>query len=115
MSSDSSVSLERAAEARPWHILRLITVNVDGLGAYRLSPVQRIHKILDVLLEQAPDVMLFQEVLTMMYEEIKNRLSTWRVYRRREQAEDYFLVTAVRIPAAASDKCTSFTFPTSRN
>ncbi len=50
-----------------------------------------------------------------MYAEIKLRLADWQVYKRHDQAEVYFNVTAVLWPAANEDRCTSFLFPSSRN
>ena len=50
-----------------------------------------------------------------MYVAIKRILVGWQVYRRREQAEEYFNVTAAQFPSAAASKCTSFAFTTSRN
>ena len=37
------------------------------------------------------------------------------MYRRHEQAEEYFNVTAAQFPTADASRCTSFAFPTSRN
>ena len=50
-----------------------------------------------------------------MYVAIKRILVGWQGYRRREQAEEYFNVTAAQFPTAAASKCTSFAFTTSRN
>jgi len=56
-----------------------------------------------------------QEVTMDMYAEIKLRLADWQVYKRHDQAEVYFNVTAVLWPAANEDRCTSFLFPSSQN
>jgi len=56
-----------------------------------------------------------QEVTMDMYAEIKLRLADWQVYKRHDQSEVYFNVTAVLWPAATEDRCTSFLFPSSRN
>jgi hypothetical protein len=56
-----------------------------------------------------------QEVTMAMYREIKRKLSEWHVYRRQEQTEEYFDVTATKWPADIEDKSSSFAFPTSEN
>ena len=99
----------------PAREVRLVTVNVDGLGDYALTPAERMSKILDAALAVSPEVLLLQEVVVSMYQVVKRRLADWQIHRRREQAEEYFIVTAVQIPAAHADKCSSFAFPTSRN
>ncbi len=41
--------------------------------------------------------------------------AVWWQSRKRQQAEEYFNVTAVRLAAGPADRCTSFAFPTSHN
>ena len=62
----------------------LVTVNVDGLGEYRIQSAQRIEAIIDKVMLFAPDVILLQEVTVDMYEAMKTILSGWHLYRRRE-------------------------------
>ena len=85
------------------------------MADYPQSPASRIASILDIVLRAQPQFLLMQEVTMEMYNEIKQRLADWHVYKRHDQAEDYFNVTAVLWPAAAEDRCTSFLFPSSRN
>ncbi len=49
-----------------------------------------------------------------MHAVLRHRLEGWQIHRRHNGAADYFLVTAVRVPGLATDKCTSFAFPRSR-
>ena len=82
---------------------------------YPQSPASRIASILDIVLRAQPQFLLMQEVTMEMYIVIKQRLADWHVYKRHDQAEDYFNVTAVLWPATTEDRCTSFLFPSSRN
>ncbi len=95
--------------------LRIVSVNVDGLGDYGMSPVQRMGAILDKVLAVSPDMVLLQEVVAPMYAVVRERCAGWQVHRKHEQLEEYFLVTAVKSAVGANDKCTSFAFPSSRN
>ena len=90
--------------------VRIVTLNVDGLGDYRSSPACRMGEILDLLLENPPDVLLLQEVIMDQYLVLRERLADWHFHRMRESAAEYFLVTVVRAPALAADKCSSFVF-----
>ena len=47
-------------------LLCLVTVNVDGLGEYDVSPSERMGAILKEVLAASPDVLLFQEVVDEM-------------------------------------------------
>ena len=62
----------------------IVTVNVDGLGEYRIQSAQRIEAIIDKVMLFAPDVILLQEVTVDMYEAMKTILSGWHLYRWRE-------------------------------
>ena len=83
----------------------IVTVNVDGLGEYRVHGARRTVAIIDAIVLLAPDVILLQEVTVDMYEAVKTTLSGWHLYRWRE-AEHYFLVTAVKAPAGDRDATT---------
>ena len=78
----------------------IVTVNVDGLGEYQRSPTQRLAAILDSVLRVAPDVLHLQEVTAEMYEAAKVILHDWQLLRLRDNADDYFPVTALRGCAA---------------
>ena len=97
--------------------LRLVTVNVDGLGChYSLTPKERIKKILEIITSTMPDFLLMQEVTMPMYETIRSSLGRhWKVYRRRQQSENYFNVTATKWLEKAGDKFSSRLFPSSEN
>ena len=100
----------------PGSELGIVTVNVDGLGSYRASPSARMEDILTAVLSVQPDVLLLQEVVMEMYGVVQRRLSEWKVYRRRQVAEEYFNVTAVKSgPASSEDKTSSYAFPSSPN
>ena len=97
-------------------ILRLVTYNVDGLGSYPTSPGVRMGTIVDGLLSESPDVILFQEVVAQMYVIILDRLRApdWKTYRRKNQESTYFVVTAVRVlPGVVSGRTTSHAFASS--
>jgi len=97
--------------------LRLVTVNVDGLGChYSLTPKERIKKILEIITSTMPDFLLMQEVTMPMYETIRSSLGRhWKVYKRRQQSENYFNVTATKWLEKAGDKFSSRLFPSSEN
>ena len=67
--------------------ISLVTVNVDGVGAYAIPPAQRVAAILDEVLRSRPEVLLLQEVTMPMYVEIQRRLPNWKVYKKQGQAE----------------------------
>lgn len=93
----------------------VITVNVDGLGAYSILPGTRMQLILMQLLPQDPLVMMFQEVTQEMYHAMKKCLPNWRVYRKREHDFTYFNATAVRTKAEdARDRTTCTLLPNSQ-
>ena len=51
-----------------------------------------------------------------MYGVVQQRLPDWKVCRRRNAAEEYFNVTAVRsAPASLEDKTSSYAFSSSKN
>ena len=54
--------------------VKLLTVNVDGLGAYALSPAERMEEILTTALASLPDVIMLQEVVLEMYKVLQQRL-----------------------------------------
>ena len=85
------------------------------MGDYARSATDRIAGILGEILKVSPQFVLLQEVTTAMYVEIKRILADWQVYRKRQQAEEYFNVTAVRLTTGPADRCTSFAFPSSHN
>ena len=97
--------------------LRLVTVNVDGLGChYSLTPKERIKKILEIITSTMPDFLLMQEVTMPMYETIRSSLGRhWKVYKRRQQSENYFNATATKWLEKAGDKFSSRLFPSSEN
>ena len=97
--------------------LTLLSMNVDGLGSYSMSPAERMEHILSAISAGETDVLLFQEVTAAMYAALRQHLPSWKFYRRRHLSEDYFNITAVS-PAFATpgiDKATSFPFPTTSN
>ena len=97
-------------------LLRLVTVNVDGLGEYDAPPSERMEAILEEVLAVSPDVLLLQEVLHEMHATLRQRLPRWKTYRRRDCPEEYFNVTAVRTaPESEADATTCYAFPTSSN
>ena len=116
---ESTTAAPRASDAADSGVVlevSLVTVNVDGMGEdYTRSPSERITAILEEVLRKRPSFILMQEVTIEMYAVIKRILAGWQVYRRHEQAEKYFNVTAVHMTTTAGSKCTSFAFPTSRN
>ena len=69
--------------------MKLLTVNVDGLGAYALSPAERLEEILTTVLAWSPDVLLLQEVVREMHAVLQHRLQGWRLQRRRRHAEEF--------------------------
>jgi endonuclease/exonuclease/phosphatase family metal-dependent hydrolase len=96
--------------------LRIVSLNADGCGSYRMSTTERINAMVDNLLTLDPDIIALQEVTDDMHAAVKGRLGGWSIYRRRSTTENYFVVTAVRaLRAAASDKCTSYAFPDSQD
>ena len=97
--------------------LRLVTVNVDGLGChYSMTAKERITKILEIIISTMPDFLLMQEVTLPMYEVIRSFLGRhWKVYKRRQQSENYFNVTATKWLEKAGDKFSSRLFPSSKN
>ena len=78
--------------------VRIVTLNVDGLGDYRSSPACRMGEILDLLLEYSPDVLLLQEVIMDQYAVLRDRLAGWHFHRMRDAPAEYFVVTVVRVP-----------------
>ena len=96
--------------------LSIITLNVDGLGVYELSPTTRMEKMLAVILRSAADMILLQEVVADMYLVLQQRLPEWQIYRRRDVAEEYFNVTLVRTAQQSTeDRTSSYAFPSSNN
>ena len=95
--------------------LRILTVNVDGLGNHaQLSDADRMHAILDMALAQSPDIILLQEVVEDMFAVVKRRLQGWKLRRRARHEWPYFIVTAARAPDdSAVFETTSHPFPTS--
>ena len=96
--------------------LSIVTVNVDGLGAYLATSQERMREILTVALDLAPDMLLLQEVTAEMFEVAQEILKGWTVRRRRQTSEDYFLAVAVG-PAQGEEtaRITSYPFVTSKN
>ena len=92
-----------------------MTINVDGLGDYPRSPIERIASILEQVLRTSPDFLLMQEVTMPMYTEIQRVLTGWNVKKRHDQTEEYFNVTAAKWLGTAADRSTSFAFPSSNN
>ena len=94
--------------------IKIITLNVAGLNDFRFQPATRMEHIVQELLPLDPDVLLFQEVTAEMYAALRKNLCGWQVRRMQEAPEDYFLVSAVRAPAAAI-ACSSYLFRSSVN
>ena len=92
--------------------LRLVTLNVDGLGNYHVGPGARMEAILIRVLPVEPDVLLLQEVTGPMYTQLCRSLPDWKIYRRKQVTEDYFNVTVMR---HGSEKTTTFQFPRTAN
>ena len=67
-------------ETLPSDDLSIVTINVDGLGRYRDSPIARMEQNLNAVLPVAPEVLLLQEVIMEMYGVVQHRLSDWKVY-----------------------------------
>ena len=96
--------------------IKVVTVNVDGIGAYDRTPAERIKEILSMVLEEAPDLILMQEVVAEMMPVVNQVLSGWKTLRRRSVAEDYFNVTAVSPTLrAGAGRTSSYLFPCSSN
>ena len=94
----------------------VVTVNVDGIGSYEASPEARMEAIADHVLSLNPDVLLFQEIMMVMYLVLRRRFPGWAVYRKHDVAEEYFVVTLVKDAAGAEDdRTSSYLFPTSNN
>ena len=60
--------------------LRLVSLNADGCGTYRMSATDRMHMMLDNLLTLEPDIIAFQEITVDMYSTISHRLGGWSIY-----------------------------------
>ena len=78
-------------EETPWDSsrLKIVTLNVDGLGKYPwISPGARMAGMLDSLLSREPDVVLLQEVTQPMFAVLRLRLSDWSIYRA-DRHEDH--------------------------
>lgn len=98
--------------------LKLITINVDGLGSYQTSAAERMQRIVKKILLSEPQIILFQEVTSDMYSAIRQYLPPgWRVWKKRDTTEDYFVATAVQETLATQpgSKISSFSFPSSTN
>ena len=96
--------------------LRLVTLNVDGVGSgYADLPQVRMDAILTavLLVDPPPDVLVLQEVTSDMLAQIRSRLPTWKICRRSGADEDYFNVTAMR--HGTSEPHRSCLFDTSRD
>ena len=79
--------------------LRLVTVNVDGLGTYDVSPEERMDAILTEVLSAVHDVICFHEVhedgmLATMC--LRSPRAEWLVCRRERVDMPYFNVTLAR-------------------
>ena len=99
-------------------VLRVATLNVDGCGAYKSSPPVRMGLMLDALTSLDLDAICFQEVVDEMNAVIcqRLRLHGWKVCRKKDRQEDYYLVTAVKtISSNQDDKCISEVLPGSNN
>ena len=62
--------------------LRVVTMNVDGLGEYQASPSARMDAVLAEILTAMPDVILLQEVTAEMHAVVRLRLAPeagWKV------------------------------------
>ena len=91
-------------------VIRVATLNVDGCGTYKSSPSVRMGLMLDALTSLDLDAICFQEVVDEMNAVIcqRLRLHGWKVYRKKDRQEDYYLVTAVKaISSNQDDKCIS--------
>ena len=88
------------------HSLRVVSVNVDGLGnSYGpLRPPDRMKAILKAVLVQRPTVILLQEVIDSMHRVLLDVLDPlgWVVKKRRCTSEAYFVVSAVSALAPES-------------
>ena len=71
--------------------------------------------ILDGILDVEPQYILLREVVEPMRATAKRRLQRWMIHRRKEQLEDYLLVSAVKMPTAFDHKCKPCAVPTSHN
>ena len=85
--------------------MSLVSLSVDGLGAYDETPAARVATALDPLLDVAPDAILLQEVSVEMFRAAQAVLVDWQLYDWRQHDEDYFLVTAVRGSGEGRDEC----------
>ena len=92
--------------------LSLVSLNVDGLGAYADPPDTRMDAILTRVLLVEPDALVLQEMAAPMLAQLRRRLPDWKVCRKGDVSEDYFNVTVMR---HGSDRTTSFPFPASAN
>ncbi len=94
-------------------VLRLASLNVDGLNEYASSPASRMERILGQLLPLELDALLFQEVTEEMHAVVRRRLPGWRVYHKRVVDADYFNVTACRSSPGdvTRDRTTTYEYP----
>lgn len=98
--------------------LRLVSLNVDGCGHYRIAPADRMDAILTIILDQKPDILTFQEVTSDMQVALQRRLRAgqWHFYRRTQHSEEYFNLTVVRDASwVMTVKSTSHSFPQTSN
>ena len=82
VSGDAAAKAEAGSDA-----LSLVTLNVDGLGEYALSPADRTDAILTRVLLVEPDVLVLQAVTAPMLTQPRRRLPEWKVCRNSEVME----------------------------
>lgn len=114
----SGVCVDDATASRHCQKVRLLSLNVDGCGHYRMSPADRMDSIITVILDQKPDVIALQEVTSEMQVALQRRLraSDWSFYRRKNHSEDYFTLRVSKTSSGMSgSKSTSYLFPQTSN
>ena len=96
--------------------LKLVTLNVDGLGNYyAAAPAVRMDAILDQVLVAEPNVLVLQEMTVPMFTQLRRRLPEWKASHVDTAASSfasYFNVTLMR---HGSEQTTLFPLPESAN
>ena len=61
--------------------VRVVSLNVDGLGHYQHGAQQRMRQMLGSIRAESPDAILLQEVTEPMHAVLHAELPDWKVYR----------------------------------
>jgi endonuclease/exonuclease/phosphatase family metal-dependent hydrolase len=92
----------------------LVTMNVAGLCDALGPAAARMDEIFtNLLTDEEPDVLCFQEVTDDMYAVLRSRTSAagdmrrWSLHRRRDTEMDYYVVTATKYVRCEGERATS--------